>query len=135
MALKEMRMMLRKPNSGGMITATAGNDLVHTLGTGRINGTRRTAIIRKVLAYNNTGGNITVQFGTMNLAGAPAFVQYLPDLLVLNGVDNVWNEWEIPAVEFSPVNLALAAGRAGDIYLLASAANVLVSIEVDEFGA
>lgn len=135
MALKEMRQMLRKGNSVGLITATAGNDLVHILGTGRTNAVRRTAIIRKILAWNNTGGNVTVQFGTRDSAAAPAFVQYLPDLLVLNGVDNVWNEWDLPAVEFSVVNLALANGREGNIYLLASAANVLVSIELDEFGA
>ena len=129
-----MRISIRKGNSGGLITTTAGNDLVHTLGINR-SGVARTAIIRKILAYNNTGGDVTLQFGTRDSAAVPNFVQYLPDLLALNGLENAWLETEIPAVEFSVNTGALVAGREGNIYLLASAALVLVTIEVEEFGA
>ena len=127
------RASIRRGNSGGLITTSAGNDLVHTLGISA-SGVPRTAIIRKILAYNNTGGPVTIQFGTRNSAAVPAFVQYLPTILVLNGLDNVWLETEIPAVEFSVNTGALAAGREGNIYLLASAAAVLVTIEIEEFG-
>lgn len=127
-----MRKYERFENSVGLVTTTAGNDLVHTLGTNR-SGVARTAIIRKVLAYNNTGANITIQFGTID--AVPAFHQYLPTLLVLNGLENVWTEQDIPMVEFSVVNLAGANFRAGNIYVLASAANALIRVEVDEFGS
>jgi hypothetical protein len=129
-----MRASVRKGNSVGLVTTTGGNDLVHTLGVG-LNMVARTAIIRKILAYNNTGGNVTLQFGTLDAAAMPAFVQYLPDLLALNGLENIWNEVDLPATEFSVDPQALALGRAGNIFVLASAALVLITIEVEEFGS
>lgn len=126
------RASIRKANSAGLVTATAGPDLVHTLGIAR-SAVPRTAIIRKILAYNNTGGNITIQFGTIN--AVPGFVGYLPILLVVNGLESIWTEEDIPAVEFSVVTLAGANFRAGNIYLQASAVGVVVSIEVEEFGS
>ncbi|MFA5401496.1 MAG: hypothetical protein WC359_13685 [Dehalococcoidia bacterium] len=129
-----MRPIILKPNSEGLVVSTAANDLVHTLGVNR-SGVSRTAVIKKVLIYNNTGGNVTVQFGTLDLAAVPNFVAYLPTLLVLNGMDNAWTEAELPAVEFTPVDLALVNGRTGDIYLLASAAGIVVSVEIEEFGS
>lgn len=125
---------IRVGNSVGMVITTAGNDLVHTLGTNRSN-VRRSAIIRKILAYNNTGGNVTLQFGTLN--GTPAFVQYLPTLLALNGLDNEWNEQDLPIVEFSVLNtvpLVAANDRVGNIFVVAAVAGVLVSLEIEEFG-
>ena len=129
-----LRASIRKPNSVGLVPATGGNDLVHLLGTNR-SGVTRTAIIRKILAYNNTGANVTLQLGTRDFSAVPLFVQYLPDLLALNGLDSVWEDGEIPAVEFSLLTLPLALGREGNIYLLASAAGVLVTLEADELGS
>lgn len=125
---------IRKPNSAGLVVTTAGNDLVHTLGANR-SGATRTAIIKKILAYNNTGGNVTLQFGTQDNAVAPAFVQLLPELVAINGLENVWTEDGIPAVEFSVDTTAGAAGAEGNVYVLASAAGVNVRIEVEEYGA
>lgn len=125
------RASIRKANSVGLVISTAGPDLVHTLGTAR-SGVLRTAIIRKIMAYNNTGGDVVLQFGTVN--AIPAFVQYLPSLLAVNGLDSEWGEDEIPAVEFSLVNQVGAAFRAGNIWLQSAAVGVLVIIEVDEFG-
>lgn len=125
---------IRKGNSAGVVTTTAGNDLVHTLGTNR-SGAMRTAIIRKILAYNNTGANVTLQFGTQDNAAVPAFVQLLPDLVAINGLENAWGEDVIPAVEFSVDPTAGAAGQEGNVYVLASAAGVLLRIEVEEYGA
>jgi hypothetical protein len=128
---------IRLPNSAGLVTTTGGgvHDLVHTLGTMRAN-VRRSAVVRRILAYNNTGANVTLQFGTQSLAAV--FVQYMPDLVALNGLDNEWNEWDIPLIHyhaFNSVPYVAATSMAGDIYVLASAANVLLVIEVEEFGA
>jgi hypothetical protein len=125
------RASIRKPNSAGLVLSTAGPDLVHTLGINR-SGIFRSAIICKIMAYNNTGADVLLQFGTID--AVPAFVQYLPDLLAVNGLDSEWGETEIPVVEFSLVNQVGAAFRAGNIWLQASDVGVLVIIEVAEFG-
>lgn len=131
----DLRASIRTANSEGMVTATGANDLLHTLATNR-SGVTRTAIIRKILAYNNTGGNVTLQLGTQDAAAVPVFVQYLPDLLVLNGMENIWTEDDLPAVEFSVIDLAVVANaREGNIYMLASALGILVTLEVEEFGS
>ena len=136
-----LRAAIRKPNSVGLVTSTVGIDLAHVLGTNR-SGVIRTAIIRKILAYNNTGGPVTLQFGTQDFtAPIPLFVQYLPDLLAVNGLDNEWGETDIPATEFSRLTLAGALGREGNIYLRALDAlgagiiGVLITLEVDEIGS
>jgi len=126
---------IRVGNSAGLVTTTAGNDLVHTLGTNRAN-VRRSAIIRRILAYNNTVGNVTLQFGTLNTT--PAFVQYIPTLLALTGFDNEWDENDLPQVVFSVLATVPdipANNRQGDIYVLASGAAVLVIVELEEFGS
>lgn len=125
------RASIRKPNSEGLVLSTAGPDLLHTLGINR-SGIPRSAIIRKIMAYNNTGGNARLQFGTVD--AVPAFVQYLPDLVAVNGLDNEWEETLIPVVEFSLVNQVGVAFRAGNIWLQSDTVGVLIIIEVDEFG-
>jgi len=87
------------------------------------------------MAYNDTGANVTLQFGTLDRQAIPAFVQLLPELVAQNTLDNEWTEWDLPAVEFAPNTALLAAGRTGNIYVLASAALVDVVIEVKEKGA
>jgi hypothetical protein len=126
---------IRIQNSAGLVTTTAGNDLVHTLGTNR-SGVRRTAIIRKIMAYNNTGGNAVLLFGTRDTV--PNFVQMFPALLALNGMDNEWTEDQIPMVPFTVVTTVPAVAvnnREGNIWLLASAALVVVTLEIEEFGS
>ena len=119
-----------KGGSAGLVATTGGNDLLHTLSTGR------TAKITKILAYNNTGANVTLQFGTLDRTAPPgAFVQLLPSLVSINGLDNEWTEEDLPAIEFASDTSAGAAGRTGNIYVLASAAGVDVVIEVREKGA
>lgn len=116
-----------KANNQGVFTLTAGNDLIHDLPTGR------KAIIRKIMCYNNTGVQITLQFGTLN--GTPAFVATLPIFVAIDTLDNIWQADEIPYFEFELNTSAAAADyRLGDIYCLASGAGVL-SLEVEELGA
>ncbi|MDD5539116.1 MAG: hypothetical protein PHG61_00285 [Candidatus Marinimicrobia bacterium] len=109
---------------------------MHTLALASTPGTTgaRSAVLTKIMAYNNTGANATLQFGTLNRAGAPAFVALLPTLVAINAMDTEWTEAEIPFVEWMSFPQATAAGRTGDIYVLASVAGVLVSIEVRSYG-
>lgn len=118
-----------KANNGGVFTTTAGNDLLHTLPTDR------SAKIVKIMCYNNTGGNVTLQFGTLDRdpAGA-AFVALLPIFVAINTLDNEWAETEIIGVEWVNATAVTAAGRTGDIYVLASAAGAIVSLEIVEIG-
>ncbi len=129
---------IRKANNAGLAATTAGgNVLLHTLPVATtVNSAPRSAYIRKIMAYNNTGGLVTLQFGTLNRnpAGA-AFVALFPLLAAINGLDNEWLEWEIPAIEFISWPALTAAGRTGDIYVLAATAAVQISLEVEEFGA
>lgn len=132
-----MRPYIIKANNQGLITTTAGNDLVHVLGTNRsATAGRRSGIITKILAYNNVGANVTLQFGTLDTV--PAFHAYLPTLLALNGLENIWDETMLPPVEFSVLNTVpnvAANNRIGDIYVVSSIAGVLLSIELKEFGS
>ncbi len=131
-----------KPNNVGtiagtnIVTTTAGPDLLHTLPVATTAGVTaaRSAVITKIMAYNNTGANVTLAFGTLNRAGAPAFVQLLPTLVAINGLDNEWIEAEIPVVEFMSWPQLTAAGRIGDIYVQASAIGVLITLELKEYG-
>jgi hypothetical protein len=119
----------------GPFTTTGGNDLLHDLPAATtVNQTAaRSCVISKIMAYNNTGGNVTLRFGTLD-RGVPTFVQLLPTIVAINGLDTEWIEDEIPQVEFISWPQLTAAGRIGDIYLVASAAAVLVMVEVLEFG-
>ena len=126
------RKAIYKPGNAGVVVVTGGgvNDLLHTLSLGR------SVIITKICCYNNTGANALLQFGTLdrNPAGA-AFVVLLPVLVAINGLDNEWNEAELPGVEFLSWPQVTVAGRTGDIYVnVAAALTPTVQIEVKEIG-
>ena len=122
-----MTIGIRKASNQGVFTLTAGNDLIHDLTDGR------TAVIRKILCYNSTGANVTLQFGTLD--ATPAFVALLPIFVAIASLDNAWGEAEIPYFEFVLNTSAGAARRLGDIYCLASAAAPTLLLEIEEFGA
>lgn len=129
------RKAIKKAGNAGLVTTTAGNDLLHTLPIATTPRGPKTAIITKILAYNATGGNVTLQFGTLDRTVAGAiFVQLLPILVAINALDNEWLEEELPSVEFASNTTIGANGRTGDIYVLASAAAVDIVIEVGEIG-
>ena len=123
------RKAIYKQGNAGIVTVTAAalGDLCHTLSL------RRSAIITKILAYNVTGGPVTLQFGTHDRL-TPTFVPLLPLLVCVNGVDNEWNETDLPPVEFVSWPQLTAAGRTGDIYVVSSGAGPTVIIEVKEIG-
>jgi len=134
-----LRTGIRKANSAGVFTTTGTAavpvaDLLHVLGTNR-SAVRRSAWIRKIVAYNNTGGNVPLQFGTIDLAAA--FVALMPDLVALNGIENIWEEAQLPNVEFIADRQAGALGRTGDVYVssIGLAAGVLILLEVEEIGS
>ena len=130
---------IRKAGNAGLVPTTAPGapapgDLLHTIPIGR------TTRITKILAFNGTGANVPLLFGTNDRAVPGAFVQLLPDLVAINGFDNEWTEEELPTVEFASDTSWLAAGRTGDIRVVAGTvavpvAGVNVLIEVGEYGA
>ena len=134
-------MGIRKAGNAGLILATTGGgvwDLLHTIPVTTIQGVTfpsRTFVIRKVMWYNNTGANATLQIGTQN--AVPAFVPLLPTIYALNLFDGELTEAELPYVEFCQVSAVAAAAVRfnGNAYVLASAAGVLVAVEVEELGA
>lgn len=127
---------IRKAGNAGLVTTTAvvNGNLLHTMPVGR------TCRITKIMAYNTTGADLPLLFGTRDRAVAPALVQLLPDLVAIAGLDNEWLEEEIPGVEFASDTSLLAAGRLGDIYVVAGTvaipvAGVIIVLEVEEYGA
>lgn len=74
-------------------------------------------IVRKIRAYNNVGAT-TLQIGT-GLAGA--WARILPTFRLVNNMDNVWTEAEIPEI---PVNANLTVQT--DVL------GVQVQVEVEE---
>ncbi len=136
------RLSFREAGNAGMVTTTGGGvyDLLHTIPLTTLQNQTfpaRTFCIRKVMWYNNTGANVTLQLGTVS--ATPAFVQLLPDIYALNGFDGELGEADLPFVEFCAVAAAAAAAVRydGNAYVLDSGAagGVLVSIEVETFGA
>jgi len=117
---------IRTANNQGLITTTAGPDICHLLTTGR------SAVIRKIMWENNTGAPETLIFGTLD--NAAVWVPLLPTIHCLNGFDGELREEELPAVEFR-VDRTAGAGTTGDILVQASGINLLVRIELEEFGA
>jgi len=113
-----------KGGNAGLVTTTAGPDIVHIIAA------NRSFVIRKVLAYNNTGANVTLIFGTLtNVAG---WLPTLPTLVAIDTFDNPWGPNDLPFYEFI-VDTTAAAGSIGTAYVQASAVGVLVTIEVEEF--
>ena len=77
----------------------------------------RTVIVRKVMAYNNTGGDTYLDIGT----GLAPFANIIPRLTVVNGYDSEWMEDLIPEVEVG-----------ADITCQTGVLGVQVQIEVEE---
>lgn len=119
---------VRQANNAGLVAATAGPDLLHTLSTGK------SAFVRKIMISNFSGGNLQVRLGT--LTGAGVFVALMPTILAINGMDTEIPEESIPEIEFITDSTAGAAGRTGNIYLQSSAvaALCLTRLEVEEIG-
>ena len=102
------------------------------------------AVIRKIRWINRTVGLAFLRIGyddRVAAPGGPNFVQVLPDILMVNGVDDHMTEEELPICGnmqegFALDNTALT-GSTGDIMAEASAAgaapaDVQVEIEVEE---
>ena len=126
-------MGIRKANNAGLVVTTAGPDLLHTIPIGR------SFIVRKIMAYNPNAFNIALQFGTLNNAAIPAFVQVFPELVALGApipIDSEWTEFDLPNIEFMLNSLAAPNGRSGDLYVqetLAAGVNIEIICELEEF--
>ena len=116
--------LLRRDGNVGMVTVTlTGPDLLHGLPAGR------SARICKIGAYNNSGAPAVLTLGTLSALGV--FTAMMPSLYALNGLDNIWTEQEIPAVEWIKYSV-LVVGMTGDIWISSSVAGPQVVIEVEE---
>ena len=116
--------LLRRDGNVGMVTVTlTGPNLLHGLPVGR------SARICKIVAYNNSGAPAVLTLGTLSALGA--FTALMPPLYALNGLDNIWTEQEIPAVEWIKYSV-LVVGMTGDIWISSSVAGPQVVIEVEE---
>lgn len=114
-------------NSAGRVTSTAGPDLLHTLSTGRV------AKVRKIKWYNPTAGNITFIIGTLDRnPGGAAFVNCLNTVVAIAGLDGFLEPNQIEDYLFQSDRTPTAAGLTGDIYLQASAINLVVTLTVEE---
>lgn len=134
-------MGIRKSGNAGLVTTTGGGagfeNLCHTLPIDTVTTVVRSAIIRKIMAYN-PGAQTTLIFGTFdrNPAGA-GWIPILPTLTALMTIDNEWTEVELPAIEFQCNYTPTAAlGRTGDIWVRdPGAGGVLIQIEVEEIAS
>ena len=116
--------LLRRDGNVGMVTVTlTGPNLLHGLPAGR------SARICKIVAYNNSGAPAVLTLGTLTALGA--FTALMPPLYALNGLDNIWTEQEIPAVEWIKYSVSVS-GMTGDIWISSSVAGPQVVLEVEE---
>lgn len=137
--------------TGGLISITANGVMppgasnastLHTLSPGRV-GTR--ALIRKIMWINRTLNDTFLRIGYENLVAAPGgpnFIQVLPDILMVSGVDGEMVEDDIPICGNGPegfqADTTALTGSTGAIMAESVAAgavpnDVQVRIEVEEF--
>lgn len=122
-------MGVRKANNAGLVLTTAGPDLCHTMPIA----SPTTVKIRKIMWSNNTGADETLIFGTQDNVVPAGWVPLFPTITCINGFDGELTEEEIPEVEFVVDARAGVAGQTGDIFVQASAAGILIRLEVEEF--
>lgn len=121
--------------TGGIvgILVAATSYTAWTLSTGK------RAIIRKVMWYNNTGGNGFLSIGITTLGAV--FTEVLPRILMVNGVEGSMDEDQLPIAGNSPEGFqsdtTLVTGTLGNIIVRGTVGGALptctVIIEVEEF--
>lgn len=116
---------IRNVNPGGFtaITALAVDFVLWALGTGR------TAIIRKIMWHNASGGNGNLIIGELTPPAVPVWTPRLPLIFMINGFDGELTEGEIPAFIFT----TNVIGRT-DCLGVGVPTPVQVLIEVEEIG-
>jgi len=77
----------------------------------------RTVIVRKILAYSLAGADGTFEIGT----GLLAFVPIFPAFFIVNGMNDVWTEDELPEVELGD-----------DLVCQSTPAGIYIQVEVEE---
>lgn len=100
---------------------------------------RKKAVIKKIYWHNRTGGNGMLRIGYLTLGAV--FTQVLPDILMLNGFDDVLEEGELPICgndrDGFVADTTAVTGTLGYIVAQATVAgaagvNVHVALEVEE---
>lgn len=96
------------------------------------------AIIKKIHWRNRSGSNADLTIGYTNLAAA--FVAIFPNILMVNGVDDGFEEGELPIMGNTPegfmANTTALTGTLGNIILCSSVAgaapaDVQITLEVE----
>ena len=121
-------MGIRKANNAGLVLTTAGPDLCHTMPVA----TPTTVKIKKIMWYNNTGALENLIFGTQDNVAPAGWVPLFPAIACVNTFDGELTEQELPDIEFVVDTQAGALGQTGDIFVQASAAGILIRLEVEE---
>lgn len=122
--------------TGGLVSvvAAATSTEVYILSTGK------TCVIKKIRAYNNTGGTVTLTVGYLTNASTPVFTQVMPTLTLLQGENN-WIEDDLPICgntnEGFHNDNTTNTGTDGSIYVQVSASaaspnDVQIQVEVEE---
>lgn len=117
---------------GLVITLGAASiDLIHLVPVGR------SFYVTKIMWYQVTGVNLTLVFGTLSNAPAPAMVPMFPTQLAINGIPGELLEEELVGVEFMLNSQAAPNGWDGSLYIESYAAGVItagvmISVEVAE---
>ncbi len=115
--------------SSGLISVVAATT---TTAIWTLTGLRR-AVVRKLRVFNHQAANITLQLGYDTLAAA--WTPVMPDFFCIAGMDNNWQEIELPNSGNTPqgfqIDTTAVTGFAGVIACQASAAGAApLDIEV-----
>ena len=109
----------------GVVVTTGVGSLLHLVPLGR------SFDITKIMWYN-PGVQAILTFGTLSNAPIPAAVAMLPPQVALAGLGDVLVEEQLLGVEFMLNSLAAPNGWDGNLYVVATIAAILISVEVAE---
>lgn len=120
-----------------VVGLVAGPGLVITLGAASADLIHQCPLggsfyVTKIMWYQNTGANATLDFYTLSNALVP--VPMFPTMVAINGLPGGVNDDDLPAVEFMLNSQAAPNGWDGNLYVTCSVAGCLISCEVAEKG-
>lgn len=126
-----------------IIAVGAGDGAVSNASTLHTLSLNLTAVIKKIMWFNRTGGNVLLWIGYNDLTVAAAvFRQVLPSIFCVNGMDGELNEDDLPICGNTPLgfhaDITAVTGSLGNIMgevsnSAAAPNDFMVQIEVEEY--